>query len=238
MASAFNHEKTYRRRIWKYYKQVSQNVQAIINMNLRPDGIIRDVPTLVQQLDNYAESLHVSATLLWTEIIERQSKVLASDFNRLGTMRVNPQSPQMQEVVKRLVAENVEKIKTLPRNSAIEAQKMSEEIVLSTGARHETLVKKIQGLEPNYPEYAARRIARTEVARTQGELVKAQARSVGLKQYIWRTAEDEAVRPSHQAMEGKICDFDNPPEVEPGQFYNPGGIYNCRCYAEVITPKA
>ena len=68
------------------------------------------------------------------------------------------------------------------------------------------------------------------------EGIKAQAQEVGIKQYIWRTVKDEDVRESHADMEGKICDFDNPPEVEPGQFYHPGGIYNCRCYQEPLLP--
>ncbi len=175
----------------------------------------------------------------------------------------------MIALVNKLVQEKVDLIKTLPVNAALEAQKLSAQIASETGARHETLVAKIQGLTPNYPEYAARRIARTEVARTQSTLVQAQAQSVGIDQYVWHarriartevartqstlvqaqaqsvgidqyvwhTVEDEQVRESHQAMDGKVCSFSNPPEVEPGKYYPPGGVFNCRCFAVPLLPN-
>jgi hypothetical protein len=47
--------------------------------------------------------------------------------------------------------------------------------------------------------------------------------------YIWRTAGDDKVRPSHAANEGKIFAWANPPDTG-----NPGEDYNCRCTAEPI----
>ena len=234
--ATFNHEKTYRARVWRYYRQVARNIQAIINMNLNADGTIRDFGILQNQLNEYAKALPAPTTALWSKIIGNQAVLLARDFKKVSGLRIDTQSPQMIALVNKLVQEKVDVIKTLPGNAALEAQKLSSQIALETGARHETLVAKIQGMTPGYPEYAARRIARTEVARTQSTLVQAQAQSVGIDQYVWHTAEDESVRASHQAMEGKICSFSNPPEVEPGKYYSPGNIWNCRCYAAPLIP--
>lgn len=236
--ATFNHEKTYRARVWRYYRQVARNIQAIINMNLNADGTIRDYGLLQKQLENYANALPAPTTALWSKIISNNAVLLARDFKKAAGLRIDTQSPQMIALVNKLVQEKVDLIKTLPNNAALEAQKLSSQIALETGARHETLVAKIQGMTPGYPEYAARRIARTEVARTQSTLVQAQAQSVGIDQYVWHTVEDESVRASHQAMDGKVCSFSNPPEVEPGKFYNPGGTYNCFPGDEIVEiPK-
>lgn len=45
--------------------------------------------------------------------------------------------------------------------------------------------------------------------------------------YIWRTAGDGKVRPSHAANEGRVFAWDRPPETG-----NPGDAPNCRCWAE------
>lgn len=45
--------------------------------------------------------------------------------------------------------------------------------------------------------------------------------------YIWRAQEDDKVRSSHAANNGKIFAWDNPPETG-----HPGEDYGCRCWAE------
>lgn len=48
--------------------------------------------------------------------------------------------------------------------------------------------------------------------------------------YIWRTQEDEKVRPFHATNNGKIFSSDNPPATG-----NPGEDFNCRCWAEPVN---
>ncbi len=47
--------------------------------------------------------------------------------------------------------------------------------------------------------------------------------------YIWRTREDDKVRGSHAANNGKIFSWDSPPETG-----HPGEEYGCRCWAEPV----
>lgn len=49
--------------------------------------------------------------------------------------------------------------------------------------------------------------------------------------YIWRTAGDSKVRPSHAANNGKIFAWDNPPPTG-----HPGEDFGCRCTAEPYIP--
>ncbi len=50
--------------------------------------------------------------------------------------------------------------------------------------------------------------------------------------YIWRTRDDEKVRPSHAANDGQIYAWDNPPPTG-----HPGEDYGCRCTAEPYNPE-
>jgi SPP1 gp7 family putative phage head morphogenesis protein len=47
----------------------------------------------------------------------------------------------------------------------------------------------------------------------------------GVKFYIWRTQNDDKVRPSHREKNGKLFAWDNNEE-------KPGDAYGCRCVAE------
>ena len=48
--------------------------------------------------------------------------------------------------------------------------------------------------------------------------------------YIWRTQQDDRVRPRHADREGKLYRWDSPPSGG-----SPGEDYNCRCFAELPT---
>jgi SPP1 gp7 family putative phage head morphogenesis protein len=222
--------------VWKHYRQIGSIVQSIISFHTRADGTIDDTDKLFEDLTQYSESLGTWANTYWSKLLQRQAKALSADFKRQG-LSIDLQSPMFRAKIRQMLDEQVTLIKTLPLNAAKVAQDYASKAAQETGERHESLIRKLQGLEPGYPEYAARRLARTEVAKTQSLIVQAQAESLGIKQYIWRTAEDEDVRASHQKMNGKICSFDDPPEVEPGKRYHAGQFINCRCYCEPLLPN-
>ncbi len=233
---AFNHEKTIFNRVRPQYARIAQLVQAIISSHITPEGRIDDVDALERDLRRYSLNVEAWATAFWLRQDESLSRSIARDFKRVG-LTVDPQSPVVRAAVERLHREQVDLIKTLPIDSGKKAQDMARRAAMETGKRAEMLIDQLRGMKPGYPEYAARRLARTETAKAQAALVQTQSSELGIKQYVWRTVRDEAVRDSHAAMEGKVCDWDNPPEVEPGLRHHPGGIYNCRCYSEPLLPK-
>jgi SPP1 gp7 family putative phage head morphogenesis protein len=69
-------------------------------------------------------------------------------------------------------------------------------------------------------------------------LTRARADFVGATHYVWRTMQDEQVRPAHADLEGEVCSFADPPEVEGEGAHHPGEFPNCRCFAEPILPDA
>lgn len=107
-----------------------------------------------------------------------------------------------------------------------------------------SIAKDIAELYPHVSRTRANLIARTESAKTQSSLTESRSEAMGYHWYVWQTAHDERVRSSHKHMQGVICRFDDPPDPEEligminqAQHYNPGGIWNCRCFASpIINP--
>lgn len=67
-------------------------------------------------------------------------------------------------------------------------------------------------------------IARTEAGQLHAQLSKTRLTSLGVEEYIWRTAQDERVRSSHEHLDGTVQRYDSPPDEG-----NPGESFQCRC---------
>lgn len=97
----------------------------------------------------------------------------------------------------------------------------------------------------------ARLIARDQVGKLNGELQQQRQADLGIERYIWRTVGDNAVRPSHAAMDGETCRWDDPTVYLSGSRWanrssiggveeHPGQDYQCRCsadadFSEIVT---
>jgi SPP1 gp7 family putative phage head morphogenesis protein len=76
-------------------------------------------------------------------------------------------------------------------------------------------------------ENDARRIARDQIGKLNGELNEERQTAMGVTGYIWRTANDARVRDEHAEREGQHFDWSDPPEDG-----HPGEAVQCRCFAE------
>ena len=148
---------------------------------------------------------------------------------------------QIGDTIKRIIDENAQLIRTVPEKMATEFSRMSAENQYA-GKRPDQLLQIFKEKAPHLTDVEARRIARTETGKAATALIEARAEKLGLGLYIWRTAKDQRVRDSHLYMDGVICAWNDPPNPEKlsGQSrsygnYHPSGIFNCRCYPEVVV---
>ena len=109
------------------------------------------------------------------------------------------------------------------------------------GLRSDQISKALQSKYSQYTDSKINTIARTESSKASTALTEARAKDVASQWYIWRTVKDgKRVRESHQIMEGVVCSWNEPPSPEnlEGEkfvgYYHPGGIYNCRCWAQPV----
>lgn len=79
-------------------------------------------------------------------------------------------------------------------------------------------------------------IARDQVGKAQGQINQQRQRQVGVEEFIWSTSQDERVRSSHAAVNGKKFRWDNPPTID-GEVATPGSPVRCRCSAIPVIPE-
>lgn len=80
--------------------------------------------------------------------------------------------------------------------------------------------------------YNLRRITRDQNNKLIGQLTEIRQQQLGISSYVWRTSEDERVRPTHVAKNGRRFRWDEPP-ADTG---HPGQDIQCRCVAQAILP--
>lgn len=96
---------------------------------------------------------------------------------------------------------------------------------------------------PGISERRAKLIARDQTSKLRAMLSQQCMEDAGFQTYVWSTAGDERVRPSHTVMEGKVCRWDDEtvwledgawvPRSADAVHLHPGMDIQCRCIAAV-----
>ena len=126
---------------------------------------------------------------------------------------------------------------------------------LATAPQQTSILRELHGFWPQImrmawvdiqKEYSltlrkAQLLARDQVSSLNAQISKMQQQDAGCTKYRWSTSKDSRVRDCHRALEGKIFNWDDPPEmwyetksrgrVSTGRRCNPGEDYCCRCVA-------
>lgn len=160
-------------------------------------------------------------------------------------MKELEQDKEVKAEYDRLLAENAKLIKTLPLEIAKEVvDHVSAKSFASS--RPEVIAKEIKKFFPHHTRAKEQLIARTESAKCKAALTEARSKSIDVYWYVWHSTGDQRTRPAHALMNNVICNYHHQPSPEAlakkkGKYegktygnYGPGGIFNCRCFAEPI----
>lgn len=79
-------------------------------------------------------------------------------------------------------------------------------------------------------------LARDQVSGLDGLLTKILHAEIGLDDFIWGTCRDDKVRPTHRALEGKLCSWYNLPKSNGISIY-PSSENGCRCVARPVVSR-
>lgn len=139
------------------------------------------------------------------------------------------------------------------RNAAL-IQGMAEDLIKSVqyetiqavlnGESYSQLQKKLKE-RLGVSDSRARLIARDQSSKLKAALDKKRAEDAGLNEYIFRTSEDERVRPTHEAMANRTCRYDDPTVYQKdgkwvsrsgvgGVKLHPGEDIQCRCSGQAV----
>lgn len=147
------------------------------------------------------------------------------------TLKVQTFGPEMEEIVKASIAENVSLIKSIPSQYFTQVQgAVMRSITTGQGmADLVPFIKKYEGVTLN----RARLIASDQTRKITGNINRAHMESVGLKKFEWlHTHGEQFPRPLHRdVLNGNVYSFANPPVIDKktGERGFPGQLIGCKC---------
>jgi SPP1 gp7 family putative phage head morphogenesis protein len=176
----------------------------------------REIPN--RQLEELAAEMGRRTSAFQRQQLERQLR---------AALGVEVPVPPAREgvLIDQFVEENVALIRTIPDRYFEDVEKR-----VAAGVRAGTRATEIAAeLEERYEvtKSQAQRIANDQIGKLYGEINESRQKSLGVDAYVWRSSNDNRVRPEHQAREGRRYLWSEPPADG-----HPGEPINCRCYAE------
>ena len=172
---------------------------------------VAELTAITDAVNAEAVELQKYHTGRWSQTVRRINlSVLASN-------------PEIVEYMERWSVENAALIRTIPPRAAERvAQITADPRNLGDRRRLNQLLRREQRLAG----YNLRRITRDQTSKAIGRLTEIRHKEVGIQRYIWQTAGDERVRPTHNDLDNTLQRWDSPPS--PG---HPGNEILCRCVA-------
>ena len=162
-----------------------------------------------------------------------KAKMFAAFKSALGVdIRLFLTDATVQAHMTQALATNVELIKTIPPRLH-ESLRNRIAAEFADAPFDQQRLQRLLQREFGSSGYNLRRLTRDITQKANADLNQLRQQQVGVTHYIWRTSEDERVRPTHEENNGKEFAWASPP-LATG---HPGFDVQCRCSSEaVITP--
>ena len=200
------------------------------------DVSLESLPSLSALLRSYAQALIPWAKRAARGMIAEVNNREQDAWRALGSaisaqLHRDLTNTPLGDRVNQLMEEQVALITSIPIQAAERVHRITVE-GLEDSIRPREVAKQI-ARSAQVTASRATLIARTETGRTASVLLQARCEEIGATHYVWHSLHDADVRPGHRAMDGKVCEWANPPAVkeDDGRVYHhhPGAIWNCRC---------
>lgn len=206
---------------------------------------VESLPSMEPQVSKMYDMVRKHATneivSVFMSIFGAVPRVIPEPLRQDDELQDLMQNSEQFEQLKRLwVQENLDLIKSIDAESLRKIRETMADMILGTVDREELTRDLQRGLIPvifrkpleeieKRERNRAALIGRDQVGKLNGRIAEYQQRQLGVEEYVWVTAGDERVRPSHRALNGhKIKWKEPPPEGHPGY------PIQCRCIADPI----
>ena len=211
---------------------------AAINGRLaRAGNDYRSIAAAIQAIpyDPNLDAMSVAQSMSYMKRVEEKHR---HRFRRtmagaLG-VPITPLTPALgvEGLMRRAIRSNADLIKTLPsRHKRLLTQRL---LKLAATRPFDQAVLRDTVLQSRQSTYKrARLIARDQTSKLIGNLNQARQEQVGITEYVWRSSQDEAVRPTHRENDGQTFSWSRPPP----RTGHPGQDINCRCVAIPVLPQ-
>lgn len=186
---------------------------------------------LENKVNRIASSVQVTSYLEWKKLCQSTLGVtLLDDYYSKDFY---------EHVLRSWVDGNVLKIQTIPSYALNDMQNVILE-GFKDGLHVKALTKQLQETY-RLSKRKAELLARDQTASLNSQITRLQHADAGITKYRWSTSKDARVRDCHKALDGRVFEWDRPPQmwymtksrgrVYTGRYCAPGEDYTCRCVA-------
>jgi SPP1 gp7 family putative phage head morphogenesis protein len=168
----------------------------------------------------------LDASGILDRIAEQGAKAVRRDLAKKIGVRLNA-SPAEQAASAAFRTQSLARITSL---TSSQTQRLGEMLAVEPYMHPSVLRGRIKS-EFDVSRSKADLLARDQVLTHAANVRQARMVEIGIREYIWRTSQDERVREEHAALEGQRFSWDNPPDVG-----HPGEDIQCRCTPDPILP--
>ena len=213
------------------YSPLTTDVDIGVELALAFSSIEQKLNGQAEKLDKYAKRVARNSI---TRGAKFQRAKWVSQINKLAGIDVRSilRDKNIEALLLEKIEENVQLIKTLQPQYLEQVREAVTEGI-RRGDDFFSIRERLNQLESTNVKYRPQLIARDQMSKLTGDLNMFRQRDIGIREYIWRTVGDSAVRPSHKANNGKTFSWGAPPP----QTGHPGHDINCRCVAEPVFDK-
>jgi SPP1 gp7 family putative phage head morphogenesis protein len=173
-------------------------------------------------------ALRLAAQAVTRQVNATDDQLMRSVANAIGVsidLMSGIRQLDVRNDVEAATLQNAQLIKDIPR-AATERMKNAVLNDVAMGRRYEDIAEDVQKVL-NVTEARAKVIARDQMAKVNASITESKQVALGITSYQWSTSNDERVRDTHAAQDGKVFRWDSPPS-DTG---HPGDDVMCRCVA-------
>lgn len=236
-------ERDYARELRGVARQIQDAVEehvAPVLPQLRLDDV-RDIPESTGWYERLRQAFVAAIGVISFGGLPDRVERIARSLNRFNRAQLHKivrsayrvdifrTEPWLADALKPWEAENIKLIRSIPQQAL---DRMHGKIV--NAVREGKSLRDLRDIlrkEYGITRRRAELIARDQVGKLNGQLTQIRQKEVGVTQYRWRGVLDSRERPEHVAREGRVYDWDNPPDDG-----HPGEPISCRCSAEPVLP--
>lgn len=191
-----------------------------VNQSIKDLEFTKDFDDVIKNIDKQFKGNINLTNISFSDITETEKLGIAKEW-----------SNNLRLFVQKFTDEQVTELRQLVQRN------------FTAGFRSENL-EKILTRKFNISKNKAKFLARQETSLVSANYAKQRYNAVGIKRYIWSTAQDERVRDgrsrgegNHKRLNGKEFSFDDPPITNEftGKTANPSEDFGCRCVAIPIV---
>lgn len=182
------------------------------------EAILEDIR---QQIDAEFDEPETFARGVARDVSDWNGDQLQKTIRAAFNTEVAIPEPWIRDTFESFVVEQAKLIRSVPEQFISDVSGILQR-GFRAGTPHEQLARDVRG-RFDIPKHRAATLARTSVAQLNSTLTKLRNQEMGVTHYVWRTALDDRVRPSHMAKEGERYAWNDPPK-DTG---HPGMDFNC-----------